>query len=313
MFRTTVDQIGGYRATQQVLSLAPLPTAIFTVNNMTAVGAMQALRERGMSVPQDMGLVCFDDVEHLAVLSPFLTVIDQPAETFGSLGDAASSRAHLRQGRRAEAAASCCRPISSCACPAVRRQACRIAEGRPASSIGDRCFRTAGGPATSLPETPIPYDAATSLRCLNAIHQANRNLQMTRIKPSLPAEGIFLGRARVAGMRAPAGGDGARRRRRRHHVEGRADRARRLRDGRCGRLCQRRQGQGDRRARRDRRQQLRGGRDAVEALSAFARRPAGGEGVGRHLRGQPARARHRGAGARLGRKGRRASAPTSPG
>lgn len=86
VFRTTVDQIGGYRATQQVLGLDPLPTAIFTVNNMTVVGAMQALRERGMSVPADMALVCFDDVEHLAVLSPFLTVIDQPAETFGSLG-----------------------------------------------------------------------------------------------------------------------------------------------------------------------------------------------------------------------------------
>ena len=69
-----------------MLALDPLPTAIFTVNNMTAVGAMQALRERGLSVPEDMGLVCFDDVEHLAVLSPFLTVIDQPAETFGSLG-----------------------------------------------------------------------------------------------------------------------------------------------------------------------------------------------------------------------------------
>jgi LacI family transcriptional regulator len=53
---------------------------------MTAVGTMEALRERGLSVPKDMGLVCFDDVEHLAVLSPFLTVIDQPAETFGSLG-----------------------------------------------------------------------------------------------------------------------------------------------------------------------------------------------------------------------------------
>ena len=63
-----------------------LPTAIFTVNNMTVVGAMQAMRERGLSVPEDMALVCFDDVEHLAVLSPFLTVIDQPAETFGSLG-----------------------------------------------------------------------------------------------------------------------------------------------------------------------------------------------------------------------------------
>ncbi len=86
VFRTTVNQIGGYRATQQVLALDPMPTAIFTVNNMTVVGAMQALRERSLSVPQDMGLVCIDDVEHLAVLSPFLTVINQPAETLGSLG-----------------------------------------------------------------------------------------------------------------------------------------------------------------------------------------------------------------------------------
>lgn len=85
VLRTTVDRIGGYRAMQEVLTFEPLPTAIFIVNNMTVVGAMQALRERGLSVPRDMGLVCFDDVEHLAVLSPFLTVIDQPAETFGSL------------------------------------------------------------------------------------------------------------------------------------------------------------------------------------------------------------------------------------
>ena len=42
--------------------------------------------ERGLSVPKDIGLVCYDDVEHLAVLSPFLTVVDQPAEIFGSLG-----------------------------------------------------------------------------------------------------------------------------------------------------------------------------------------------------------------------------------
>jgi LacI family transcriptional regulator len=84
--RTTVDRIGGYRAAQEILTRDPLPTVIFAVNNMTAVGTMEALRERGLSVPKDMGLVCFDDVEHLAVLSPFLTVIDQPAETFGSLG-----------------------------------------------------------------------------------------------------------------------------------------------------------------------------------------------------------------------------------
>lgn len=86
IFRTTTDRIGGYRAAQEMFALSPLPTAIFTVNNMTAVGAMQALRERNLVVPKDIGLVCYDDVEHLAVLSPFLTVVDQPAETFGTLG-----------------------------------------------------------------------------------------------------------------------------------------------------------------------------------------------------------------------------------
>jgi LacI family transcriptional regulator len=83
--QTTVDRIGGYRAMQQILRLEPRPTAVFAVNNMTAMGAMQAIREAGLSVPQHIALVCFDDVEHLAVLSPFMTVIDQPAETFGTL------------------------------------------------------------------------------------------------------------------------------------------------------------------------------------------------------------------------------------
>jgi LacI family transcriptional regulator len=85
VIRTTVDRIGGYRATQEILARDPLPTAIFAVNNITAIGAMEALREQPM-VPRDMGLVCFGDVEHVAVLSPFLTVVDQPSETFGRLG-----------------------------------------------------------------------------------------------------------------------------------------------------------------------------------------------------------------------------------
>ena len=52
---------------------------------MTALGVMQAVRERGLAVPNDIALVCFDDVEHLAVLSPFLTVMNQPAESFGTV------------------------------------------------------------------------------------------------------------------------------------------------------------------------------------------------------------------------------------
>ena len=123
VFRTTVDQIGGYRAAQAGAALEPRPTAIFAVNNMTAVGAMKALRERGLSVPEDMALVCFDDVEHLAVLSPFLTVVDQPAETLGSLGAQLLLERIAGKAGAARRAASCCRPISSSAglaAPAAR-------------------------------------------------------------------------------------------------------------------------------------------------------------------------------------------------
>ncbi len=83
--RTTADRVGGYRAMQQILGFHPRPSAIFAVNNMTALGAMQAIHERALVVPRDIALVCFDDVEHLAVLSPFLTVMSQPTEMFGTL------------------------------------------------------------------------------------------------------------------------------------------------------------------------------------------------------------------------------------
>jgi LacI family transcriptional regulator len=86
VIRTTADRAGGYGAMQQILTLDPRPTAVFAVNNMTALGAMQALRERNIVVPRDIALVCFDEVEHLAVLSPFLTVVNQPTEMFGTLG-----------------------------------------------------------------------------------------------------------------------------------------------------------------------------------------------------------------------------------
>jgi LacI family transcriptional regulator len=105
IIRTTADRMGGYGAMQQFLGFDARPTAVFAVNNMTALGAMQAVRERGLAVPKDIALVCFDDVEHLAVLSPFLTVINQPTEMFGTLsaeillhritGEASGPRRHV--------------------------------------------------------------------------------------------------------------------------------------------------------------------------------------------------------------------------
>jgi LacI family transcriptional regulator len=78
--------IAGARAVvDTLLSREPPPNAIFAVNNLAAVGVVQALRTHGLAVPADVALVCFDDIELAALLHPFLTVMAQPAETFGTI------------------------------------------------------------------------------------------------------------------------------------------------------------------------------------------------------------------------------------
>ncbi|MCU0507472.1 MAG: LacI family transcriptional regulator [Anaerolineae bacterium] len=76
-------QGSGAEMTHAVLALQPAPTAIFAANNAIALGAIQAVGERGLQVPQDVALVCFDDVSPSAQLFPFLTVAEQPAYQMG--------------------------------------------------------------------------------------------------------------------------------------------------------------------------------------------------------------------------------------
>jgi LacI family transcriptional regulator len=82
----TVDPSGGFAGMRRLLALEDRPTAVFTVNNLVALGAIEAVRDAGLEVPDDVALVCFDDIEYASRLHPFLTVMEQPAETFGTLG-----------------------------------------------------------------------------------------------------------------------------------------------------------------------------------------------------------------------------------
>jgi LacI family transcriptional regulator len=82
---SAVDPRGGYEAALRLFDLEQPPTAIFAVNNIVAVGVVEAARERGIEIPGDLALVCFDDIEHVSRLYPFLTVMAQPAETYGTL------------------------------------------------------------------------------------------------------------------------------------------------------------------------------------------------------------------------------------
>jgi LacI family transcriptional regulator len=82
---SAIDPDAAYEAALRLLELPEPPTAIFTVNNIVAVGVVEAARARGLEIPGDLALVCFDDIEHMSRLHPFLTVMAQPAETFGTL------------------------------------------------------------------------------------------------------------------------------------------------------------------------------------------------------------------------------------
>jgi LacI family transcriptional regulator len=84
--RATVDPDGGFEGMRRLLELDEPPTAVFTVNNLVALGAIEAVRAAGLEVPDDIALVCFDDIDYASRLYPFLTVMAQPAETLGALG-----------------------------------------------------------------------------------------------------------------------------------------------------------------------------------------------------------------------------------
>ena len=80
------DPDGGFLGMSRLLAIKKPPSAVFAVNNLVALGAIEAVRGAGLEVPDDVALVCFDDIELASRLYPFLTAMEQPAETFGTLG-----------------------------------------------------------------------------------------------------------------------------------------------------------------------------------------------------------------------------------
>jgi LacI family transcriptional regulator len=73
----------GSTMTRGLLGQSPRPTAIFAANNFIAIGALRALREAGLAVPEDVSLVVFDDLPESYTWEPFLTVAAQPAYELG--------------------------------------------------------------------------------------------------------------------------------------------------------------------------------------------------------------------------------------
>jgi DNA-binding LacI/PurR family transcriptional regulator len=72
-------QASGYEMARQALAINPRPTALFAANNFIAIGALKALQDAGLRVPEDIAIVGFDDLPLTLVTFPFFTVIAQPA------------------------------------------------------------------------------------------------------------------------------------------------------------------------------------------------------------------------------------------
>jgi LacI family transcriptional regulator len=65
------------------MALDSPPTALVTANNLMTIGALRALADVGLNVPDDVALAAFDDFEWADLLAPRLTTVAQPSRELG--------------------------------------------------------------------------------------------------------------------------------------------------------------------------------------------------------------------------------------
>jgi DNA-binding LacI/PurR family transcriptional regulator len=73
----------GYECTKNFLAARYLPTAILASNDLMAIGAMKAIQEKGLSVPDDISVMGFDDIDMASLCTPTLTTVSQPKYEMG--------------------------------------------------------------------------------------------------------------------------------------------------------------------------------------------------------------------------------------
>jgi len=79
-----INMEDGHERTKQMLEKNIDFTAIFAYNDMMAFGAMQAIKEKGLRIPEDIGLVGYDDIPFSSLISPSLTTIRLKKQELGA-------------------------------------------------------------------------------------------------------------------------------------------------------------------------------------------------------------------------------------
>ncbi|MEH7118498.1 LacI family DNA-binding transcriptional regulator [Neobacillus vireti] len=80
------DMESGYKAMEKLLSLKNPPSAVFCSNDDMAVGALNAAFAKGLTVPSDISVIGFDDIQSAQYTNPSLTTVKKPIEKISRLG-----------------------------------------------------------------------------------------------------------------------------------------------------------------------------------------------------------------------------------
>jgi DNA-binding LacI/PurR family transcriptional regulator len=75
---------GGYQAMQRLLELEARPTAIFAANDLMALGAIYAIQDAGLRVPDDIAVVGYDDRDFTRIFRPKITTVSLPVYEMGT-------------------------------------------------------------------------------------------------------------------------------------------------------------------------------------------------------------------------------------
>jgi DNA-binding LacI/PurR family transcriptional regulator len=120
----------GYQVMRRMLPKAEPFTAIFAFNDIAAIGAIRALREKGLRVPEDVSVVGFDDIHSAAFQNPALTTVRQPLRKMGKI----AAETVLRRIARSHSESSVDHPREIVVEPelVVRESTCKV--GRAGSA-----------------------------------------------------------------------------------------------------------------------------------------------------------------------------------
>ena len=78
-----LDEGKAYQQTKELMNREERPTAVFSFNGLMSLGFIQAVQEIGLSIPQDVSLLGFDEIQGYGIFRPKVTHVIQPIKSLG--------------------------------------------------------------------------------------------------------------------------------------------------------------------------------------------------------------------------------------